>query len=115
MTRLLVSISCLLCLIFALQACHRVTQKELKAKIVDTWDEVRGTNEMLEFHDDGTVLMQSPNTDQTCLYDFPDTSHLRLDCAAPGQPPRPQVWKLEFKDNHLLISDKGEVGTYKRR
>ena len=97
------------------QGCHRVTQKELQEKIVGTWDEVRGTNEMLEFHDDGTVLMQSANTNQTCKYDFPDTSHLRLDCAPPGLPPRPQLWKLEFKDDHLLISDQLEVGTYQRR
>jgi hypothetical protein len=95
--------------------CHRVIQKDLKEKIVGTWDEARGTNEILEFHDDGTVLMQTGNTDQTCSYDFADAHHLRLNCAPPGSPPMPQIWKVEYKDDLLHIRDNAETGTYKRR
>lgn len=98
-----------------LQACHHDTEKDLKEKIVGNWREVRTKNEFLNFNADGTVQMQGPGTNDTCEYDFPDPQHLRLNCAPQGAPPRPQVWKLQFKGDQLLISDGIEVGTYARQ
>jgi len=102
-------------IIIALQGCHKDTVEDLKQKIVGNWREVRTKNEYLNFNADGTVLMQGPDTNDPCEYDFPDAQHLRLNCAPQGAPPRPQVWKVEFNRDKLLISDGIEVGTYARQ
>jgi hypothetical protein len=106
---------CALALLVVFQGCHKATKQELKQKIVGNWQEVDTKNEFLNFSDDGTVMMQSPATNETCEYDFPDTQHLRLNCAPQGAPPRFQVWKLDLKGDQLLISDGNEVGKYKRQ
>jgi len=108
-------ILCVLSVILSLQGCHRVTEQELKDSVVGSWEEVRGTNETLQFDANGTVLMQSPSENHDCVYDFPDTSHIRFNCAPPGAPARPQVWKVKLTSERLLISDGHEVGTYKRK
>lgn len=115
MTKSLAQLGCVLGMAVLLQACHHDTEKDLKEKIVWNWQEVRTKNEFLNFNADGTVQMQSPTTNNTCEYDFPDAEHLRLNCAPQGAPPRPQVWKVEFKGDKLLISDGMEVGTYARQ
>jgi hypothetical protein len=105
-----------------LSGCHHqvdppapVDQQEMRSHVVGSWTESRGTNENLQFNDDGTLLMQSPRENQKCVYDFPDAAHIRLDCAPAGAPPRPGVWKFSFTDDTLSISDAHETGTYKRK
>jgi len=115
MLKFTAGISCALGAMFLLQGCHRVTEQELKDGVVGSWKEVRGTKEELQFNADGTMLMRSPGENHDCIYDFPDTTHIRFNCAPPGAPARPQVWKVELKSDRLLISDHLEVGTYKRK
>ena len=105
-------ISLALCAILLLHGCHKDTVEDLKQKVVGNWREVRTKNEYLNFNDDGTVQMQGPGTNDTCEYDFPDAQHVRFNCAPQGAPPRYQVWGVEFKGEHLLISDGSEVGAY---
>jgi hypothetical protein len=114
-TRSLGRLTCILALVASLQGCHKDTEQDLKQKIVGNWREVRTKNEFLNFNPDGTVQMQSPLTNDTCEYDIPDTQHLSFNCAPQGAPPRPQVWKLQFQGDQLLISDGVEVGTYARQ
>ena len=115
MTRLLARLFFTFGMLLALQGCHKDTVQDLKQKIVGNWQEVRTKNEFLNFNADGTVMMQSPTTNETCEYDFPDAGHLRLNCVPQGAPPRYQIWKVEFRGDRLLISDGGEVGIYARQ
>ena len=114
MIRQLKAVSLALYTVLLLQGCHKATVEELKQKIIGNWQEVDTKNEFLDFNAEGIVQMQRPGTNHTCEYDFPDSQHLRLNCAPQGAPPRPLVWKLELKGYKLLISDGGEVGTYAR-
>ena len=99
-----------------LQGCRHDGDAYLKGEIVGDWEEVHGTNETLQFNPDGTLTMISPREHRECRYDFPDSRHIRLDCASPGSTPSPQVWKVAITSDHkLLISDAIEVGTYRRR
>ena len=94
---------------------HRVDQQELKSSVVGSWTESRGTNEDLQFNDDGTLVMDSPREHHVCVYDFPDAAHIRLDCAAAGTPPTPVIWKFSAIDDTLSIGDEHETGHYKRK
>jgi hypothetical protein len=107
--------------IFLLAGCHHsvdappVDQQEMRSHVVGSWTESHGTNENLQFNDDGTLRMDSRREHNVCIYDFPDATHIRLDCAPAGSPPRPAVWNLSVTGDTLSIGDAHETGTYKRK
>jgi hypothetical protein len=92
---------------------HDSTQL-LKKNVIGSWAEVRGTNEIMQFNTDGTVIMQSPSEYHRCLYDFPSAHSIRLDCATEGAPPSPRVWDFSLTTDKMTVSDGREVGTYER-
>jgi hypothetical protein len=102
-----------------LLACHsdqHVADQHLKEAVVGSWEEVHGTQETLQFNADNTLTMKSPSENHSCVYDFPDSQHIRIDCAALGGPRVPQLWKITVTSDRLMIGGGGrEVGTYKRR
>ena len=113
----------LLTTILSLQGCQggtlqspspESTVQQYKQKVIGRWGEVDTKNEFLEFREEGMVQMQSPNTNETCTYDFPDTTHISFNCAPQGTPPRSQVWGFELRGDELLIKGPGETGKYKR-
>ncbi len=110
-----ICLSVLLSASFLLEGCHQAADPHLKENVVGSWEEVRGTNETLQFNADGTLIMKSPREFHNCVYDFPDSEHIRLDCSVPGGPKFPQVWKISVTPDQLLISDEHEVGTYRRK
>lgn len=83
--------------------------------MIGSWDEVRGTNESLQFNADGTVLMPIPGKNHECVHHFPCTTHIRFNCTAQGTPRRHQVWKVEQTSDRLLINDNHEVSNYNRK
>ena len=89
--------------------------RQLKIDIVGNWDEVHGTKETLQFNNDGTLIMNSPREHHDCTYEFPDTDHIRLNCASPGTSPFPTVYKMTLKGDDLTISDNSDTGKYQRR
>jgi len=107
-----------------LAACHsdqqaaeqHVSDHHLQEAVVGSWEEVHGTQETLQFNADGTLVMKSPAENHSCVYDFPDSEHLRIDCAPPGGPRVPQLWKITVTTDRLMIGGGGgQVGTYQRR
>ena len=92
---------------------HDSTQL-LKKNVTGSWAEVRGTNEIMQFNIDGTVIMQSPSEYHRCLYDFPGAHSIRLDCAIEGELPNPRVWDFSLTTDKMTVSDGREVGTYER-
>ena len=123
MSRFFGGFAYLLAAIWGLQGCRRgtlesrspeSTVQEYKQRVIGRWVELDTKNEFLEFRDEGMVQMQSPNTNETCTYDFPDTTHISFNCAPQGTPPLAQVWGFELKDDELLIKGPGETGKYKR-
>jgi len=89
-------------------------EQSLKDGVVGDW-EIQRTKEVLQFSPDGTLVMDSPREHHNCKYDFPDSQHIRLDCAMPGTPSRPTSWKVSISDDTLKISDDVETGTYTRK
>jgi hypothetical protein len=117
------SFACFLATIWSLQGCQKGTSQrgsaestvqEYRQKVIGRWVEVDTKNEFLEFRDEGMVQMQSPSTNETCTYDFPDATHISFNCAPQGMPPLPQVWGFALKGDELLIKGPGETGKYKR-
>ena len=107
--------------IFLFAGCHHSPsplspedQQDLRSQVVGAWTESHGTNENLQFHDDGTLQMDSPREHHTCAYDFPDAAHIRLNCSA-GAPPSFVTWNFSVTDDTLSIADAHETGTYKRK
>jgi hypothetical protein len=98
-----------------LQGCRQEATPELKSQIVGDWEEVHGTKETLHFKADGTLVMKSPSEFHQCVYDFPDETHIRMNCAHAGSPAYFQVWNLAFTDDDKLrIGTARETGTYRR-
>jgi hypothetical protein len=107
---------------FLFAGCHHpaeqpplVDQQEMRSHVVGTWAESRGTNENLQFNDDGTLQMDSPREHHTCAYDFPDAAHIRLNCSPAGAPSSFVTWNFSVTDDTLSIGDAHETGTYKRK
>jgi hypothetical protein len=98
-----------------LQGCHHPSDQHLKESVVGSWEEVHGTKETLQFNADGTLIMKSPSENHSCVYGFPDSEQIRIDCAPPGAPSRPGVWKISVTSDKLVISIDQEVGTYQRK
>jgi hypothetical protein len=92
-----------------------VDQQEMRSHVVGAWAESHGTNENLQFNDDGTLQMDSPREHHTCAYDFPDAAHIRLNCSPAGAPPSFVTWNFSVHDDTLAIGDTHETGTYKRK
>ena len=108
--------------IFFFAGCHHSPsplspedQQDLRSQVVGSWTESHGTNENLQFHDDGTLQMDSPREHHTCAYDFPDAKHIRLNCSPAGAPPSFVTWNFSVTDDTLSIGDAHETGTYKRK
>jgi hypothetical protein len=97
-----------------LHGCHD-SEQHLKSSVLGRWEEVHSTKETLQFDNDGTLIMKSPREYHLCVYDFPDSRHIRLNCAPVGALPFPQVWKISVTSDQLMISDDQETGTYQRR
>jgi len=119
----LAAVSFALAAMWFLQGCQKGTSEssspeatiqEFKQKVIGRWIEVDTKNEFLEFRNEDMVQMQNPTSNETCTYDFPDTTHISFNCAPQGTPPRPQVWGFELKGDQLFIKGPGEVGKYKR-
>ena len=105
-----------LCATLPLLCCYPDPRPALKGRIAGDWEEVHGTREVLHFSEDGSLVMESPSEHHQCTYDFPDAKHISLNCAPPGTPARPEVWRMSFTDDDkLLIGNAMETGTYKRK
>ncbi|HXY13853.1 MAG TPA: hypothetical protein VEI26_05070 [Terriglobales bacterium] len=107
---LLLLIVCTFC------GCNRQSTAEYKATVVGDWEEAHGTHETLHFKADGSLAMDSPSEHRSCTYDFPDTKHIRLDCAsfAPQVPHVPTTYGFALDNDKLMISDSFSTGTYTR-
>ena len=116
-----------LCVILLSQACRsgdhseqgsadqKLSGQQVKEKIVGTWEDAKGTRETMQFSADGTLIMRSPAENRTCEYSFPDSGHIRLDCAmVAGGPRTSQAYKFSMTADRVMISDELETGTYKR-
>ena len=123
MSKFIGGFACILTTMWILQGCQKDTSQSGSAgstvqayrqKVIGRWVEVDTKNEFLEFRDEGMVQMQSPSTNETCIYDFPDTTHISFNCAPQGMPSRPQVWGFALKGDELLIKGPDEAGKYKR-
>ena len=79
-----------------------VDQQEMRSHVVGAWAESHGTNENLQFNDDGTLQMDSPREHHTCAYDFPDAAHIRLNCSPAGAPPILRNLELLRQRRHPL-------------
>lgn len=90
-------------------------QQSFKTGVLGDWEEVRGTGETLHFNEDGTLIMDSPSEHHSCAYDFPDSTHIRLDCVAPQIPHKPDSYGFTLADAQLTISTDRETGTYRRK
>lgn len=88
-------------------------QQKLKDGIVGEWEDA--DHENMTFAADGTLIMSSAREHHNCTYDFPDSKHIRLDCAYPGTPHRPDTWGVSLTSDQLQISDEHETGTYRRK
>jgi hypothetical protein len=105
-----------LCATMPLLSCYPDPRPALKGRIAGDWEEVHGTKEVLHFSENGSLVMESPREHHQCTYDFPDTKHISLNCAPPGTPASPEVWRMSFTDDDkLLIGNATETGTYKRQ
>jgi len=99
-----------------LQGCKHEASNYLKGEIIGTWEEVHGTHEVLQFNSDGSLIMNSPSEHHNCKYDFPDATHIQLDCSLAGSPPSPRLWEVSLStDGKLSIGIGRDVGTYKRQ
>jgi|ERR1700722_4358850 len=109
-------VALMICATLALISCYPDPRPALKGRIAGDWEEVHGTKEVLHFSEDGSLVMESPREHHQCTYDFPDAKHISLNCAPPGTPARPEVWRMSFTDDDkLLIGNAMETGTYKRK
>lgn len=105
-----------LCATLSLLSCYPDPRPALRGRIAGDWEEVHGTKEVLHFSEDGNLVMESPREHHQCTYDFPDAKHISMNCAPPGTPERPVVWRMSFTDDDkLLIGNAAETGTYKRK
>jgi len=105
-----------LCATLTLLSCYPDPRPALRGRLAGDWEEVHGTHEVLHFSEDGSLVMESPREHHQCTYDFPDAKHISMNCAPPGTPARPAVWRMSFTDDDkLLIGNALETGTYKRK
>jgi len=92
------------------------SDQQLKKDVVGIWEEVNGTQETLQFNPDGTLIMKSPSEHRFCDYSFPNSGHIRLDCAwYEGGPRAAQTWRFAMTADEIMISDRTGTGTYRRK
>ncbi len=121
-----VCLFCSLLAVLSFSACERKSgtaarndesdwRQSFKTGVVGDWEEIHGSQETMHFNEDGTLIMNAPLEHHSCTYDFPDSTHIRLDCAVPQLPHAPKTYGFALADDKLMISDARETGTYRKR
>lgn len=88
--------------------------QQLREGIVGSWEEVHGTRETLQFNADGTLIKKAPMEYHSCVYDFPDSKHIHLDCSSGAGPRIIQLLKCSISSDRLMIGNDIETGVYQR-